>query len=63
MIFMEKYNLLKFLQLATNCEYLSDLHREPYNTQAKLIFNYINLNKFSLKSIKETILYLYKEVI
>ena len=50
--------LLEFLKYILGCTYVSDLRVEPYNTRAKLVFERLDLNYYSLKQIRDAIEYL-----
>ena len=55
--------LLEQIQKICGCFYLSDLHYFPYNLIAKMLFNSINLQSYSLKDIKDAYKYIFaKEV-
>lgn len=58
---MKNDKLLDLLQFILGCDYLSDLKTEPYNKKAKIIFENLDLTKFSLSNVKDTILYLYSK--
>ena len=58
---MKSYKLLELLQFTLGCDYLSDLKTEPYNKKAKIIFENLDLTKFSLSNVKDAILYLYSK--
>lgn len=53
---LDLFELLKYI---LDCEYISDLKIEPYNTKAKLILSFINLKKFSLNQIKDIFEYIH----
>lgn len=46
-------DLFELLKYIFDCEYISDLKIEPYNTKAKLVLSLINLKNFSLNQIKD----------
>ena len=58
---MKSDKLLDLLQFTLGCDYLSDLKIEPYNKKAKIIFENLDLTKFSLSNVKDAILYLYSK--
>lgn len=59
----QKLILLDIIWKIIGCTYLSDLHYFPYNSIAKMLFNSINLQSYSLKDIKDAYEYIFvKEV-
>lgn len=50
-------DLLDFLKYILDCECISDLKTEPYNTKAKLILDKMDYRHYSLNSIKHAIEY------
>ena len=50
--------LLEFLQDILGCEFLSDLHIEPYHSKAVLLLDRLDLRSYSLNEIKEAKKYL-----
>lgn len=51
--------LLELIKEICGCFYLSDLHYFPYNSIAKILFNSINLQAYSLKDIKDAYEYIF----
>lgn len=43
--------LLEFLYDVLGCEYMSDLHFEPFRSKALLLLDVIDLREFSLEDI------------
>ena len=51
-------DIFEDLRSIVRCDDISDLRFEPFNTQAKLMFFELDLNKYSKKDILEIIKYL-----
>lgn len=52
--------LLESLRQIVGCTYISDLRIEPYNTEAKLIFDLLISNKYPQKQIEDAFRYIYR---
>lgn len=54
-------DLLEFLKYILSCTYISDLKFEPYNDKAKTTLGELNLQKYSLKQLKDVFEYIYNK--
>lgn len=52
-------DLLELIRQKLHCTYISDLRNEPNNSFARLLLKKPNLNKYSLKVLNDTCIYLY----
>lgn len=52
-------DVLEFLRQALYCDYISDLRREPYNTQAKKLLKHIDLSRYPANQQRDIYEYLY----
>lgn len=56
-------DIFLLLKETVGCEYISDLHIEPYNRIAKRLLKSIVLEEYSLHTITDLINYIYDEKI
>ena len=47
-------DVLEFLRQALYCDYISDLRREPYNTQAKKLLQQVDMRRFPANQQRDT---------
>lgn len=52
-------DVLEFLRQALYCDYISDLRREPYNTQAKKLLQQVDMRRFPANQQRDIYEYLY----
>ena len=52
-------DVLEFLRQALYCDYISDLRREPYNTQAKKLLQHVDMRRFPANQQRDIYEYLY----
>ena len=52
-------DVLEFLRQALYCDYISDLRREPYNTQAKRLLQQVDMRRFPANQQRDIYEYLY----
>ena len=52
-------DVLEFLRQALYCDYISDLRREPYNTQAKKLLQQVDMRRFPDNQQRDIYEYLY----
>ena len=52
-------DVLEFLRQALYCDYISDLRREPYNTQAKKLLQQVDMRCFPANQQRDIYEYLY----
>ena len=52
-------DVLEFLRQALYCDYISDLRREPYNTQAKKLLQRVDMRRFPANQQRDIYEYLY----
>ena len=52
-------DVLEFLRQALYCDYISELRREPYNTQAKKLLQQVDMRRFPANQQRDIYEYLY----
>ena len=52
-------DVLEFLRQALYCDYISDLRREPCNTQAKKLLQQVDMRRFPANQQRDIYEYLY----
>ena len=52
-------DVLEFLRQALYCDYISDLRREPYNTQSKKLLQQVDMRRFPANQQRDIYEYLY----
>lgn len=57
------YDILEFLRDVLDCPNISDLRTKRYNKKAKLIFEHLDLNRFSLNQIQDAKEYIYTKIL